>query len=449
MPDVLVLGAGISGLAAAYRLVQAGYSVRILEARGRPGGVIHSVEHEGYLIEEGPHTLMPRSALLLRIVEEVGLDSRKVEASRAARHRFIVRDGRPVPLPRGPVEFLRSPILSPAAKLRLLLEPFQPRLDKEDEPLSSFIRRRLGEEVLEYLVEPFVAGIYAGDPDRLSTRYAFPMLYQLEQEAGSLFRGTIRRRRASDKTVPRGQRMFSFPRGLAELPERLADRVKDTLILGASVCEVLPLASGWRVHYRLADGEGVLEAPALISTLPVYQAQKVFPFEIPDLVYAPVALVAMGFRREDVAHPLHGFGMLVPRCEPFRLLGVLFPSSLFPGRAPEGQVLLTSFLGGMRHPEDVHRSKEALETLVLKELGTLLGVKGMPRMVHVVRHTHAIPQYEPGYGTFKRQLEKLEQGYPGLYFAGNYWSGVSVHQAMESGWEAAGRLLQSLPTSSA
>ncbi len=448
MPDVLILGAGISGLAAGYRLMQAGYSVRVLEALERPGGVIHSIRKEGYLLEEGPHTLMPRSALLLRMIEELGLQGRKIEASVHARNRFIVRRGVPVPLPLSLLAFLRSPVLSLAAKVRLLLEPFQPRSHAEDEPLSDFITRRLGREVLDYLVEPFVAGIYAGDPDRLSTRYAFPVLYELEREGGSLFRGMLRRRKSSPRSSP-GGRMFSFPEGLQELPQAFARRLGEVLWLECTVREVIPLATGWQVQAEKEGQVEHLEAPAIISTLPVYRAQQVFSFELPDVIYAPVALVSLGFARKQVAHPLDGFGMLIPRREPFRLLGVLFPSSLFPGRAPEGRVLLTCFLGGMRHPEDVHRSDEELLALVQQELHVLLGVSGEPEMVHIVRHARAIPQYELGYGTFLMQLEKVEHGYPGLFFAGNYRSGISVHQAMESGWKAAKRFMESGVISSA
>lgn len=452
MKRVFVIGSGIAGLAAATRLGQAGADVCVLEADQRAGGVIRTTRRDGFLVEHGPNTLQHPPPGLLGLIQEVGLADALIEAAPAARFRYVVRDGAPVALPTGPPGLLTTPLLSLRAKLRLLREPFVPaRRAEGDESVADFVRRRLGPEPLAYGVDPFVAGIYAGNPEALAVRHAFPRLYRLEQEHGSLLRGAFRRMRAPDRapdaeTPRRG--LFSFPGGLQTLPDVLAARLGARLRTGTQVVRLAPEGPGWRVE-ALADGAPVtFEADAVVWAGPLHRltdldlATDVGLAPLRAVVHPPVRVVALGFRRADVAHPLDGFGMLVPAAErAFRVLGALFSSSLFPGRAPSGHVLLTVFVGGARWPDLAGAADAAVEATVRADLTTLLGARGAPTYVQHVRWPHAIPQYGQGYGRVLETLEALEARHAGLAFAGSYRQGVAVADAAASGLSAAERVL--------
>lgn len=451
MATVGVLGAGIAGLSAAYQLHRRGLSARVLEATDRVGGVIRTACKDGFLIEQGPNSIRASSPHLESVIQDLGLESERVWAPEAASTRYVVRDGRPVALPTSLGSAITTPLFSLRAKLRLLAEPFIRRRPptEGDESVASFTRRRLGQEILDYAVNPFVRGVFAGDPRRLSVRHAFERLADLEREHGSLFLGLLRRAwndRSDEKELPSG--LFSFREGLQTLPDALAVRLGDRITRNARVTAIRPQPAGWEVRF-VPPNETTQSVTfdALISTLPLHELAKI-ALETPvdsrslaEVPYPPVSVLAMGYPREAVSHPLDGFGLLVPQVEKdLQILGTLFSSSLFPNRAPKARVLLTTFVGGARDPDLARRPTTALQSVVERDLAQLLGVKDSPSFVHHVSWPQAIPQYTIGYRRILETLEKIEERHPTLAFAGNYREGVSVGDALSSGIEAANRI---------
>jgi oxygen-dependent protoporphyrinogen oxidase len=452
---VAVLGAGITGLTAAWYLRQAGVPVVVFEASPRAGGAISSSAHDGWLQEAGPNSLLEGSSAVTELVEAVGLGPRRLYAAPAAKNRYVVRGGRLVAMPGSPLGFLRTPLFSFRAKLGLLGEPWRARSPSEaEESVAQFVERRLGREFLDYAVNPFVGGVYAGDPRQLSVRHAFPKLHALEQKHGSLLRGALRQRNASGG--PKG-RIFSFPDGLQELPRALARSLGDALRLSHPVQTVRRIDGRWEM-VTAAGGATITESfSSVVCALPA-DALAALHFEgvpgaaplaaLRDLEHPPVVSVFTGFRRGDVAHPLDGFGLLVPEVEHRRILGTLFSSTLFPGRAPAGYVALTTFIGGVRSPELAGLDAAALFQLVRGELGALLGVRGEPVLFQVSRHSRAIPQYGLGHARFEARFAGAEDSAPGLFIGGNARDGISLSYCIESGRRLA-RAVAGLPVAAA
>lgn len=460
MASVGIIGAGIAGLTAAHRLHRAGIDVTVLEATDRPGGKIRSERAEGYLLEHGPNTVQTATPLMNRLIADLGLEGDVVEADAAAKKRYVVRDGVPRPLPTSPLHILTTDLFSLTAKLRLLGEPFiPPNRDADDESVADFARRRLGREVLDYGLNPFVGGIFAGDPEQLSVRHAFSRLHALEHEHGSLFRGLLHTARSgsanrddADDAGP-ARRMFSFRQGLQQLPDALADALGPSSVrYGTSVVGMHRDGGAWRLMAQQGDAPPAAHAfDAVITTVPLprFAALRLeTPVDMAplnDVSYPPVSVVAMGFRRADVAHPLDGFGMLVPEAETdYQILGTIFTSTIFPDRTPADHVLLTTFVGGARRPA-LGRAPDAEQQAAIEaDLQALLGVRAAPAFVRPVRWPHAIPQYTLGYGAVKQTLDRLEATHPRLLFAGNYRNGISVGDAMASGRHAARRCKDAL-----
>jgi protoporphyrinogen/coproporphyrinogen III oxidase len=443
MTRVLVVGGGISGLTLAWYLQRRGAEVTVLEAGAAPGGNIRTVERDGFLIDTGPTSTLLRGGALAEMIGELGLDAAVVEADRRAR-RYIVKHERLLPLPHDAAGFITTPLFGVSAKLRLFAEPLYRRAPHE-ESIAAFVRRRLGREILDWAVDPFVSGVYAGDPERLSVRAATARLYALEAEHGSLFVGAWRQMRRQRRTgaAPPAERLISFRRGMQTLPRALATALGTRLRLNALVLSVERVASEWVV--RTADAE--FRAPQLVLALPAYAAASLLaPWSPPaehDLAavaYPPVASVALGFAREQVTHALDGFGTLLPRRAGRDTLGVIFSSTLFPGRAPAGNVLLTGFIGGARNPAVAGYSVQLLADKVLEELRPLLGVRGEPRFRHVELWPRAIPQYELGHATRVARIDGALRRLPGLQLRANWRDGVSLADSVASAHALAGLL---------
>ncbi|MEW5765430.1 MAG: protoporphyrinogen oxidase [Acidobacteriota bacterium] len=443
--DAAVLGGGISGLTAGFLLKERGWSLALLEAAGRPGGCITTWRRDGFLFELGPNTVLNNALEIDALCEKAGLLPERITAEGAAKRRYVVKGGRLIPLPGGPIGFLATPLFSASAKLRLLKEPFvsRPPEDRE-ESIAQFVRRRLGPELLDYAVSPFVSGVYAGDPERLSVRHAVAKIYALERDHGSLIRGALAKRKGP---APAGG-LFSFRDGLAFLPERLAGCLSGGYRARTAVRGVRRAEGGFEVDFEGPGGQtGRLLARTVVSALPARAAAAAlaplggeFPRTIGDLPYADVALVCLGFRREDVGHPLDGFGFLAPEVEGRFVLGCLFPSSLFPGRAPEGHVALSVFVGGAVHPDRAAIPEPDLVRQVLYDLKPLLDLRGEPVLSRVESWRPAIPQYNLGHGAFQRAAEALEAAHPGLFTSGNLLHGVSVGNCIQNATAVAERV---------
>jgi oxygen-dependent protoporphyrinogen oxidase len=324
---VAVIGAGITGLTAAFRLHQAGHTPVVLEASARVGGVIGAVRERGWLHELGPNSLLEGSSEVAALVDAAGLSVRRLYAAEAARQRYIVRGGKMVALPTSPWAFLTTPLFSARAKLALLGEPWRAKAPAEaDETVADFVVRRLGREFLDYAINPFVGGVYAGDPRQLSVRHGFPKLHALEQEHGSLLRGALRRRNASGG--PKG-RIFSFPDGLEELPRALAAALGGAVRCNTRVESLRRVETHWEVQWRSGGGEtGKVSCAHVVVALPADALAALTiegVAEVPNLaelrgiVHPPVVSVFTGFGRDEVAHPLDGFGVLMPEVEQGRI----------------------------------------------------------------------------------------------------------------------------------
>jgi len=431
--DVLVLGAGISGLTTAFLLARRGLKVAVLEAAPRVGGAIETLADGPWRFEMGPNTVLEGNADVTALIAACGLDAEKLTAPAAAKKRYLWKGGRLHALPGGPGGFLGTPLFSFGAKLRLLKEPWIARpADGREETIADFVRRRLGTEFLDYAVGPFVSGVYAGDPERLSVRWAVARIHALERDHGSLIRGALAKRKGP---APAGG-MITFHDGLAALPRRLAQNIKEMIgdvHTGVFCRRVTCSGDGYVVETESEAGSGSFAAGRLVVAVPADVAARLLDeltggasrlfAEIP---YAAVAVVSLGWRREDVGHPLDGFGFLAPRKEGLNILGCLFTSTLFPGRAPEGHASLVAFVGGRTNPEITARDDDAILATVRAELGRALGLTGEPVFHHVRRWPRAIPQYELGHGRFVERAEEIERQNPGLRISGNFLRGISV-----------------------
>jgi oxygen-dependent protoporphyrinogen oxidase len=441
--DALVIGAGISGLAAARALARAGRAVLLIESGAAVGGTMRTLNGEGldgYRVEAGPNTVQD-SPELRELARDAGCEDGLIPASPLARKRYLVHRGRLAALPSGPPGLLTTRLLSPAAKLRLAGEPWRPPLPEtaetsaREESVADFFRRRLGPQVLERFGDAMVLGVYAGDPEELAIGYAFRRVHALEREHGSLLRGL--RKAAAAGIKPPG--LVSFQGGLGAFAVRLAQGLEVETGWRAERVRTDATGGGFRVVAVRDEQRYEVTVPRLVTALPAAEtAELLAPLGDTEafqrIPHAPVAVVALGYPRERVAHRLDGFGFLVPHGENRPLLGCIFTSTLFPGTAPEGHVLLTAMVGGRRRPNLLDLNDGGLWSLVHGELAQLLGIQGEPAFQRVVRWQPGIPQPTAAWAEVSRQAAALEQAHPGLTILGNWLHGVGVPDCVRAGW---------------
>ncbi|HEX4642501.1 MAG TPA: protoporphyrinogen oxidase [Candidatus Acidoferrales bacterium] len=434
----IVIGGGISGLVCAYQLQRAGIPVRVLEAGSRPGGVIATIERDGFRFDLGPQSFLSTEPLLA-LIDALGLKDQLLHADPRA-PRYILVGGQLVPAPLAPPSLLKTPLFSAGTKWRLLSEILQhTKPPEQDESIAAFVRRKFGAELLERLVGPFVSGIYAGDPEKLSLRAAFPKIHEFEQQYGSVLRGAMKSRPA--KGTPRAG-LCSFREGMATLPRALAARLGESLLLDTSVTGLHHGTANGKLgfevsvvrgkqHEILAASAVVIATPANIASLLVLGLSDELAPVFSRIEYAPVAVVSACFRREQFARPPDGFGFLVPRSEGLHVLGTVFNYSLFAGRAPEGMVCLTSFAGGATDPKFCEWSDDAISETIASEVARVLGITGRPVATNLQRYARALPQYNLGHTQTIESLKRLATTMPELFLAGNYLSGPSIGACVE------------------
>ena len=444
MKSVAIIGGGITGLTAAFRFSQKNIPVTLYEAGSRVGGVIQTFRQDGYLAEFGPNSILETSPKITSLIADLGLESRRLYSDPRANNRYIVRGGKPVLLPDSPFGFVGTRLFSARAKLRLLGEPFiRPTPAAVEENLAQFVKRRIGQEFLDYAINPLVGGVYAGDPARLSVKHAFPKLHALEQKYGSLLLGQFlgaRERKRRAEVSKQSAKKISFDEGLQVLVDTLRIRLGNAVQLNSPVIGVKQTPEGWTVTTRVDGRERDHTHSAVVFAGQAHKLADVSLISrsclnwspLAMIEYTPVASIVLGFRRIDVAHPLDGFGMLVPEVERFKILGALFSSSLFPNRAPADHVTLTCYVGGTRAPDLALLDAHSLRELVLADLRAILGVKGRPTFQHHCLFRKAIPQYEIGFGRFKKLMNEIEAKSPGLFMAGHYRDGISLGDSILS-----------------
>lgn len=445
---VLVIGGGISGLACAYRLRQLGAEVRLLDAARRLGGVIQSESEQGFQFDLGPQSFLSSEAAL-KLIAELGLQESMLQADPRA-PRFVLLGGKLVPVPMSPPALLSTSLLSRRTKLRLLSEPFrksQPPAD--DESAADFARRKFGGDLLDNLLAPFVSGVYAGDPERISFRSAFPSAHQWELEHGSVIRGAMKSR--PPKGTPRPT-LTSFGGGLQTLTEALCQSLPGCVGLGVQAMSLSRNAAGLALQANASGGLLSHNASAIVLATPAYVTARLLAGLAPaaaealaQIEYAPVAVANFGYRREQIQHPLQGFGFLVPRTQGVRTLGTIWGSSLFSGRAPAGMVSLTSFLAGVTDRALLDLPDDAVLQTAASENARVLGISGQPVLARLRRYTHAIPQYNLGHGQLLARARADIARTPGLFLSSNYLQGPAVGTCIETGIATAEEVRKTLP----
>ncbi|KAG2567073.1 protoporphyrinogen oxidase 2, chloroplastic/mitochondrial [Panicum virgatum] len=481
--SVAVVGAGVSGLAAAYRLRKSGVNVTVFEAADRAGGKIRTNSEGGFLWDEGANTMTEGELEASKLIDDLGLHDRQ-QYPNSQHKRYIVKDGAPALIPSDPISLMKSSVLSTKSKLALFLEPFLYKKSNtsnsgkvSDEHLSesvrSFFERHFGREVVDYLIDPFVAGTSAGDPESLSIRHAFPALWNLERKYGSIIIGAILSKltakggpvkTGSDSSGKRRNRRasFSFHVGMQSLINALHNEVGDGNVkLGTEVLSLactfdgLPATGGWSISVDSKDGGSKDLAKnqtfdAVIMTAPLSNVQRMkfrkggAPFVLdflPKVDYLPLSLMVTAFKKEDVKKPLEGFGVLIPYKEQqkygLKTFGTLFSSMMFPDRAPDDQYLYTTFVGGSHNRDLAGAPMSILKQLVTSDLKKLLGVEGQPTFVKHIYWRNAFPLYDCDYNSVLEAIEKMEKNLPGFFYAGNNKDGLAVGNVIASGSRAA------------
>ena len=439
-PLTVVIGAGISGLSCAYALQKARQNVLLLEAGPRPGGVIQSVEENGYLCELGPQSFSSTPALYA-LCEELGLAQQLVEAPRGA-PRFVLIDGQFIPVPMSPPAFLGSRLLGWKTKWAILTEVLRTTHPPEiDESIAAFTRRKFSGQLLDRVVGPFVSGIYAGDAEKISLRAAFPRVHEAEERSGSVVRGMFRASQGAALTANQPRRrpsLLSLRKGNEALVHALAEKLGPVLRCNRAVVEIRRRGLGFAVTGKSNTGAEefycariVLAAPTGATAEMLRNIAPAAGMSLGQVTYAPVAVLSLGYRVDQIRRSLDGFGFLVPRSAGLRTLGLVWNSSLFPGRAPQGHVLLTGFVGGATDETTARLSEDELAVLLHREITPLLGIAGAPQMSRVTRYEGAIPQYNLGHTELLRSAEQAISVVPGLFVAGNYWNGPAIGACVE------------------
>lgn len=443
MKRIVIVGGGVSGLSVGYRLKRnMGSAVTVLEVESRPGGKAQTVTEQGFTCEEATNGWLDKEQAMRDLIADLGLESRVQPSDDLAAHRFIYRAGRLHELEMHPLKFMTSSALPLSARLRLIMEPFvRPRTDDSDESLAAFADRRIGKGARELLIGPMASGVYAGDPARMSLRSCFGKVSALEREHGGLIKGMIALKKAKKRAGenpddvqagPSG-RLTSLKGGVGELTGALAAALGDDLRCGARVAAVRPREGG---GFLLdIEGEGQMEADVVISAAPAHAATAYLaPLDrdaaaaFGEIPYPALDVICLGFRRDQVAHPLRGFGFLVPRGQDKTILGALWTSSIFPGRSPEGHVLVRAMAGGMLEPQVAGWDTEQVVGTVLQDLRGVIGIEknAEPVFQKVFRHPKAIPQYHVGHSRLQARIQAAETRHPGFFATGNALKGIGV-----------------------
>ncbi len=435
--DILIIGAGLTGLTTAFHLVRGGKQVHILECSDRVGGQIHTFREDGFVFESGPNTGVVSYPEVAELFMALSPACQLETAHEEAKRRLIWKGNSFRELPSGLFSAVTTPLFTLGDKFRILGEPFRAKGTDPDESVGELAARRLGKSFLNYAVDPFLSGVYAGNPMTLVTRYALPKLYNLEQQYGGFIKGTIAKARLpkTDRDRLATKKVFSAAGGLDNLTRAMARAIGESKItLSAAGITIRPAEKGWIATYTTSEGEQTIRADKVITTTGAYALPELLPFiaeedmnKISNLKYAPVVQASVGIRNTGKLR-FNAFGGLVPSCEQKDVLGILFPAACFDNRAPKEGALFSFFIGGVKHEKLTRLEDNELKALIIHEFHAMLKfpIDVQPDMIRIFRHPRAIPQYELSSGERFATIDKLEAQYPGLILAGNIKGGIGM-----------------------
>lgn len=451
--SLVIIGGGISGLSLAYFLLEQKPSldIIILESEKRAGGKIWTDKVDGFLCESGVNGFLDNRPRTLELVAKLALSPLK--SSEDARKRFIFSDGKLHRLPESPVSFFSSNLLTLHGRLRIIWEIFVPRGNGKDETLAEFARRRLGKEAFEKLIDPMASGIYAGDPEKMSLKSCFPVIYNLEQKYGSLIRAMIQLQKEAKKTGKKvgagpGGVLTSFYDGMETMINALTGYLGEKVKTGTRAISIDKKGDTYIVS--VSDGSNI-EAEAVVLATPAHETSemvrdidKQLSSTLSEIFYPSISVVCLGYKRDKISHSLNGFGFLIPYREGRKILGTLWDSSIFPNRVPEGYVLLRSMLGGVRMSELALQDENKLINMVMDELGDILGIKAQPDFVKVYTHKKGIPQYSLGHEKKLETITGICNKFKSFYITGNAYRGIGVNDCIESSYKLAERIVKEI-----
>ncbi len=440
---ITVLGAGISGLATSYWLHKEGFNITVLEARSESGGAMQTEFEDGFLIDYGPNSGLETTPLIKELVDEIGLKDEMIYANEEGNKRYILKNDKLHALPMNPPSFIKTKLFSSKAKFRLMAEPFISKSsDGYYQSIAEFVKRRLGQEFLDYAIDPFVSGVFAGDPNKLSVKSAFPKLYRLEELYGGLFKGMIKgakERKKSNEESKQSAKMFSFKNGMQSFPRAIADNLQNKIKFQCDVDKVLKENGKYKIAYKQNDELKELETDIVLSTIPSFKTANVFQDidknlseHLNDLFYPPVMVLYVGYKKEQIKQPLDGFGFLIPSKEKKSFLGAIWSSTIFVNRANHDSAAFTLFVGGARKPDILNSDKQELIDNVIEEFKSIMQIDEDPIFIKEKLWSRAIPQYNIGYIEHENYFEKFELENPGLFLSGNYRGGISVGDCVKN-----------------
>lgn len=443
MRKVVIVGAGITGLTTAYWLKKSGFDVTVIEKESVVGGNIQTLSNNGTLFDSGPNSGLETTPLISQLIEELNLKDEFCYANPSANKRYILRDEILHPLPMNLKSFIRSKLFSTKGKLRLFLEPFIRRSEEGYyQSIAQFVRRRLGEEFLDYAINPFVSGVFAGDPEQLSVKSAFPKLYRLEEVYGGLVKGMVKgrkeRRKRGEKSKQNAE-MFSFKSGMKVLPEALFRYLHNSVVLNESVRKVHKQNEMWNIETLSENGSKTFLADAVLFTIPAYEVSKILSSfdgklsnHLNSIYYPPVIVMNIIFKKKDIRQDLDGFGFLIPEKEKKAFLGAIWGSVIFPNRANNDEASFTIFVGGAKEPNLNKNDIQSRIDVVLNQFKQIMKTKAGPISIKFRFWEKAIPQYNLGHVEHEKYFEEFEKRFPGIFLGGNYRGGISVGDCIKN-----------------
>ena len=443
-----IIGAGISGLTLLHYLKRRYQSrtdvkISLYEKEAHAGGTIRTISKGTYLFETGPNGFLNSKPQTLKLIEELGLTNRMISASESANFRYLSIGGKLETIPTSPKQFLTSKLLTPLQKLRIAGEIFIPKGHNAFESVYDFGKRRLGEGFADMFLDPMVSGIYGGDAKKTILKQAFPRIYELEQTHGSLFKAMLdlklKKRNEKATGMPKGS-LTSFPFGMTELLDTLATTYREDIHFNHEVVDIFEkngqfsaLINGKTEHFS----EVYCSLPAYQMAAVIRSMRQDVSDQLLTMKYAPIAVVGLVYPRTAFMAEPKGFGYLVPSKEKSNVLGVLFESNIFSGRAPEGKILFRVMLGGVRNPQIAEKSREELVELAVTEIKSMLQAKDECEDVFFAKWPKAIPQYDDTYLAIKEKIDRLLIQLPNLHVAANFYRGVSFNDCIEKSFEIA------------